>query len=90
VTPKVVEYLKDVPSEAELAGIIKKLGIKAEQLVRKSEAIYKEEFKGKSLTEKEWIGAMIKNPKLIQRPIVIHGNEARIGRPPSLVLEIVK
>jgi len=89
VEVNVVEYLKDVPTEKELADLLNKLGLKAEQIVRKAEAIYKEKYKGKSLSEKQWIKAMVQNPKLIQRPIVVSGNEARLGRPPELVLEII-
>lgn len=90
VEAKVIEYLKTVPTKAEIEAIIKKLGIKAEQLVRKTEPIYAELYKGRKLTSKQWIAAMAKHPKLIQRPIVVNGNEARIGRPPELVLEITK
>lgn len=77
----VVEYLKTPLSEAEIAELVVKLGIKAEDLIRKTEAIYKEEFKGKNLTEAEWIAAMAKYPKLIQRPIIVKGEKAVIGRP---------
>lgn len=77
----VVEYLKTPLSEAEIAELVAKLGIKAEDLIRKTEAIYKEEFKGKNLTEAEWIAAMAKYPKLIQRPIIVKGEKAVIGRP---------
>jgi len=64
---------------------LKKLSIPAEKLIRKSEAIYKEHFKGKDLSEAKWIDAMAKYPKLIERPIVIKGNKAIIGRPPQNV-----
>lgn len=77
----VVEYLKTPLSEAEIAELVVKLGIKAEDLIRKTEAIYKEEFKGKNLSETEWIAAMAKYPKLIQRPIIVKGEKAVIGRP---------
>ncbi|MCI5057403.1 MAG: arsenate reductase (glutaredoxin) [Flavobacteriales bacterium] len=86
---EIVEYLKDIPSKSDLKKILSKLNIKPEQLLRKNEAIFKEKFKGLSFNDEEWIQIMIENPKLIQRPIVINGNKARIGRPPELVLEIL-
>ena len=89
VEPEIVLYLDDVPTQKELKAILKKLGIKAEQLLRKGEAIYKENYKGKTLTEAEWIKAMVEYPKLIERPIVIHGNKAALGRPPEQVLDIL-
>jgi len=85
IRPEVVEYLKDVPSAEELKGIILKLGISAEALIRKGESEYKELYKGKSLSEEQWVQAMINHPKLIERPIVIKGDRAVLGRPPENV-----
>ncbi len=76
----IVEYLKEPLSEEELKDLLVKLGMRAEELVRKTEAVYKEEFKGKELSEQEWIDAMVKYPNLIQRPVVKKGNKAVIGR----------
>lgn len=89
LTFTVKEYLKEVPSKQELEAVLKKLGIPAEKLLRKSEAIFKENFKGQTLTNDEWIEVMLKYPKLIERPIVISGNNAVIGRPPELVLDLM-
>lgn len=86
---EVIEYLKTPPSEAELKTVIKKLGIKPEALVRKGEAIYKESYKGKQLSDADWIKAMVEHPILIERPIVIKGDKAIIGRPPENVLELL-
>lgn len=86
---KVVEYLKDVPSVEELTGIIKKLKIKPHDLIRTKEAIYIEKYKGKTLTDTEWIQAMHDNPILIERPIVINGNKAVVARPSEKVNEIL-
>lgn len=86
---EIVEYLETVPTEEELAEIIDLLGIKPEQLLRKRDAIFKEQFKGKELTDKEWIKAMTQNPKLIERPIVIKGSKAVIGRPPEIVKSLL-
>ena len=86
---EVVKYLEDVPSGKELKAIIKLLGIKPIDLVRKNEAIWKADYKGKDLSDAEIIKAMVENPKLIERPIVINGNKAVIGRPPETILDII-
>lgn len=78
---EVREYLKDTPTAEELKEVLKKLDLPAEELIRKGEAEYKAHFKGKTLTEDEWIAAMVEYPKLIQRPIVIKGDKAVIARP---------
>ncbi|MEQ8471210.1 MAG: arsenate reductase (glutaredoxin) [Marinoscillum sp.] len=85
----VIEYLKTPPSVEELTKIIEMLGITPLELIRKGEDIYKEQFKGKNLTDQQWIEAMVDYPKLIERPIVIKDGQARIGRPPENVLEIL-
>lgn len=86
---EIVEYLDDQLSEDELEELLERLEMKAEQLVRKGEAIYKENYKGKQLSEKEWIEAMVEHPKLIERPIVVKGNKAVLGRPPENVNELL-
>jgi len=84
-----IEYLKTPLSKAELQDLLKKLNLKAEALIRKGEAVYKDNFKGKELTEQQWIDAMIKYPKLIERPIVVKGDKAVIGRPIENVIELL-
>ena len=86
---KVIEYLKEPPSQKELAEILLKLGMKAEDLVRKGEILYKEKYKGKTLTEKQWIAVLADNPVLIERPIVISGKKAVLGRPPENVKKLL-
>lgn len=86
---EVVKYLEDNLSEKELLEIIKKLAISPIQLVRKNEKIWKENYKGKILSDDEIIKAMIEHPKLIERPIVINKKKAVIGRPTELILEII-
>ncbi len=86
---EVVEYLTDVPTESALREVIAKLGIKPEELLRKGEEDFKAHFKGKNLSDEEWIKAMLKFPKLIERPIVVKGNKAVVARPTERVLEIL-
>lgn len=85
----VFEYLKTPISKSELKDLIKKLNMEAKDLIRKGEADFKDNFKGKTLSEDEWINAMIKYPKLMERPIFVNGDKAVIGRPPEKVLEII-
>ena len=85
----IIEYLKTPPSKDELKEILEMLDMKPEQLLRKGEAIYKEEFKGKELSDDQWMDAMIAHPKLIERPIVVKDGKAVIGRPPESVLQIL-
>lgn len=89
IEPKVMEYLKTPPTAAELKAVIGKLGISPEQLVRKGEEIYKTDYAGKKLTDAQWIEAMVSHPILIERPIVVTGNRAVIGRPPENVIQLL-
>ena len=89
VEPEIVLYLEEKLSKAQMKKILKQLGMKAEQLLRKGEPVFKEKYKGKELSEDQWIDAMIENPKLIERPIVISGDKAVLGRPPENVLELL-
>ena len=86
---ELIEYLVEVPSEKEIKEILKMLGMKAEQLVRKKEPIYKEKFEGKKISESEWIKILVKHPILIDRPIVVKDGKAIIGRPPDRILELI-
>lgn len=85
VKPEIIKYLKDIPSKSALKLLIEKLGITPEELVRKTEKVYKEKYRGKDLSDDEWIEAMVEHPKLIQRPIVVDGDKAVLGRPPENV-----
>ncbi len=89
-SPRVVEYLKEPPTAAELAAIVKQLGIAPGALVRKGEDVYKSKFAGRQLTDAEWITAMVEHPVLIERPIVIANGKAAIGRPPERVLALLE
>ena len=86
---EVVEYLKQVPTVDELTEIVKLLGIEPFALVRTGEAIYKEQFKGKQLTDSQWIEAMVKFPQLIERPVVIKNDSGVIARPTERIAEIL-
>lgn len=86
----VVEYLETPPTATELKAVLKKLKIPAESLVRKKESLYKEKYEGKKISEAQWIRIMVKNPILIERPIIIMGNTAVIGRPPERVLDLIQ
>ena len=85
----VVEYLKDVPAKAELTEIIQKLGIRPEELIRKGEEEYRTMYKGKNLSDSEWIDAMLAHPKLIERPIVLKNAKAVVARPTERILEVL-
>ncbi len=86
---ELIKYLEDIPTKEELRLIITLLGINPEDLLRKNEVIWKENYRGKSLSDDEILDAMLAHPKLIERPIVINGNKAVIGRPPENIKSIL-
>ena len=87
--PKIINYLEKILTFNELEGLILLLNVKPIELVRTKEIIWQEKFKGKELSDDEIIQAMVDNPKLIERPIVIKGNRALICRPPENVLKLI-
>ena len=87
IEPWIIEYLKTPPTPGELREVIKKLGIKPEALLRKGEDVFKEQFAGRNLSDAEWIAAMAEFPVLIERPIVIRGDQAVVGRPLERVVK---
>ncbi|KZZ42030.1 arsenate reductase (glutaredoxin) [Thalassolituus sp. HI0120] len=90
IEPEVIEYLKQVPAADELKALLAKLGMTARELLRTKEEAYKEHnLSDNSLSDNAIIAAMVTSPKLIERPIVVNGDAARIGRPPEQVLEII-
>ena len=90
ITPVIVEYLKDIPSAETLRDVLTKLGLTPRHLLRNKEDDYKAlNLSDTSLSDDALIEAMCAHPKLIERPIVIKGKNARIGRPPQQVLEIL-
>ena len=89
IEPRVVEYLKAVPTEREIEMLLMKLGIKPEALLRKGEAIYKEKFKTLMLNDHEWIKVMHEHPVLIERPIIVKDHKAVIGRPTEKIEDLL-
>lgn len=83
------DYMKNPLSKEELKDIVEKLKIAPIDLVRKKESIWIENYKGKDLTDEEIIHAMVENPRLIERPIVVNGSKAIVGRPPQLIKDIL-
>ena len=78
---EIYDYLKEGISENNIKSILKKLNISAIELVRKNDRIWKDNFKGKELNEEEIISILTKEPKLIERPIIVYKNKAVVGRP---------
>ena len=90
IEPEITLYLENPPDAGELRSILQKLGLTARQLMRKGEAEYREQgLADESLTEAELIAAMVANPRLIERPIVLANGRAAIGRPLEAVIEIL-
>ncbi len=86
---EIVEYLKNPPTADELREVLRKLNLPVEYLIRKNEDIYKTQYKGKELSEEEWIQALAEHPKMLERPIVVEGDKAVLGRPPENVLKLL-
>lgn len=85
----IVKYL-DIPmKKEEIKKVLELLDISAEELIRKNEKVWRENYKGKDLSEEDILEAMQEHPKLIERPIVVNENKAIIGRPPEKIKEII-
>ena len=90
IEPEIVLYLETQPGEAELRKLLKKLGITARELIRKGEESYKSlKLANTELDERALIQAMAKDARLIERPIVVAGNKAVLGRPPENALDLL-
>ena len=89
VEPEVVLYLENIPTTEELKDLLSKLEISPMQLIRIGEKDWKENYKGKELSDAQIIEAMIAHPKLIERPIVVKDTKAVLGRPPENALELL-
>ncbi len=87
---EVREYLKKTPTKKELKDLLAKLGCKAFDLVRKKEPLFVKKFLNKKFSEQEWIQILFEHPVLIERPIIIDGYKAIIGRPPEIIIDLLK
>jgi arsenate reductase len=83
ITPKLIHYLEQHPTAAELKKISEGLGLRPFDLVRTSEPLFAEKFEGKDLSDDEWLKALEEYPVLLQRPILVKNNKAAIGRSPE-------
>jgi len=89
IEAEVVKYLEDIPTKEELTELLKMLDMSARELMRTKETVYKELNLKDETSEEALVEAMVANPKLIERPIVIRGNKAVIGRPIEKVVELI-
>ncbi|MFZ4539106.1 arsenate reductase (glutaredoxin) [Propionivibrio sp.] len=89
IDAEVIDYLRTPPNKEELRGLLTKLGIKPAELVRRGEEVFKELYAGKTMSDEDWLEALAAHPILIERPIVVCGAKAVIGRPTEKVLELL-
>lgn len=87
---EVREYLKEPISKSEMQDVLKKLDMQPSELLRKNEQIYKDQYKGKDITEDQWIDIMLEHPRLIERPIIVRENKAVVGRPKERIDELLQ
>lgn len=83
------EYLKQPPTKNELKDLLAKLGCKPFDIVRQKEELFQKKFLGKRFTDEEWIQILTEHPELIERPIIIDGYKAIVGRPPEKIIELI-
>jgi len=89
LVPEVVLYLETPPSKAELRALLKKLQLQPLDIVRKGEDVFKQHYAGRNLSDDEWLEAIVAHPILLERPIVVRGDKAVVGRPPENVLGLL-
>lgn len=90
IEPRVVEYLKTPPTATELEGILQAAGLEPGDLMRKGEDVYRElGIDAGDFTREELVDLMVRHPILIERPVVVSGDQAVVGRPPERVLELL-
>jgi len=89
IDTEIIEYLKEPITKDIIKDLLKKLNILPKELIRSNEKIWKEKGKNKNLSDNDIIELMVNHPQLIERPIVVNGKKAIIGRPPENVLKII-
>ena len=89
INPEIIEYMKSTINKTDIEYLLKSLDLSANELMRKNERVYKENIKGKKLSENELIKWMIEEPILIERPIFVKNGKAEIGRPAENFLKII-
>ena len=90
ITPEIILYLDTPPTVDELSSVLGKLGVGPRDVIRKGEDEYKQQnLKDPDISDKDLLSAMVASPKLIERPIVVKGNQAVVGRPPENVLQLI-
>ncbi|KRW67568.1 arsenate reductase [Pseudomonas sp. TTU2014-096BSC] len=90
LTPTIIRYLETPPTATELQDVLNKLGIAPRQLLRTGEDEYKQlNLANPDMSDEQLIEAMAAHPRLIERPILVAGDRATVGRPPEKVLEIL-
>ncbi len=87
---EIVEYLKNFPTKEELKDLLAKLGLKPHDLIRTKEPVYIKKFQGKNFNDEEWLQIIMENHGLLQRPILVDGYKAIIGRPIEKVVELIE
>ncbi len=90
ITPEVIEYLKKPPTAKQITQILQKLNKEPLDIIRKNEDLFKENFKAKSYDNHQWVEILSQHPILIERPIIILGEQAVLARPPEKVLELLQ
>lgn len=90
ITISIRDYLAEPPSVAELEEVLRKMNAGPEAILREKEAVYQEQFAGKILNRQEWLEAMSAHPVLIERPVIIMGEKAWLGRPAEEFEQIIR
>ena len=86
---EIINYLETPPTREELKKLLKMLNMTGEALIRKGEPVFQSDYAGRSLSEEDCLDALVAHPVLMERPIVVRGDRAVIGRPPERVLELL-